>query len=138
MAKIELTKENIRGELFAAFPELLEQTWAEFGSYYQLEKGTEQETPGMYPIFEDVVQRVMFELLESDRDATFLVRLFHFFEDMANSSDLDISRGLLGIAILENLVYKTESLSRAWKYMGPKMTALAMAEKESRENPPPV
>jgi hypothetical protein len=138
MAKIELTKENIRGELFAAFPELLEQTWAEFGSYYQLEKGTEQETPGMYPIFEDVVQRVMFELLESDRDATFLVRLFHFFEDMANSSDLDISRGLLGIAILENLVYKTESLSRAWKYMGPKMTALATAEKESRENPPPV
>jgi hypothetical protein len=136
MAKHELTKQNIRRELFAAFPELLEQTWAEFGSYYQLEEGTEEETPGMYPIFEDVVQRVMFALLESGRDEPILARLFIFFEDMANSSDVDISRDLLGIAIVEPLVYRTESLRQTRKYLGPKTNEAVVAWQRSRENPP--
>ena len=137
MAKQELTMSNIRGELLSAFPELLDRMWTEFSSYYNLEHGTEHETPGMYPIFEDVVQNAMFELLESDRDQPLLRRLFVFFEDMANSADVKISRDLLGIAIIEPLVYKRDSLRRAWRYFGPKTNELVMAEKRSRDNLPP-
>ena len=137
MAKQELTMSNIRGELLSAFPELLDRMWTEFSSYYNLEHGTEDETRGMYPIFEDVVQKAMFELLESDRDQPLLRRLFVFFEDMANSADVKISRDLLGIAIIEPLVYKRDSLRRAWRYFGPKTNELVMAEKRSRDNLPP-
>jgi len=83
------------------------------------------------------VQNAMFELLESDRDQPLLRRLFVFFEDMANSADVKISRDLLGIAIIEPLVYKRDSLRRAWRYFGPKTNELVMAEKRSRDNLPP-
>jgi hypothetical protein len=51
---------------------------------------------------------------------------------MANSSDLNVSRDLLGIAILDPIVYDKESLGRAWKYMGPKMRHLAVEVADDR------
>jgi hypothetical protein len=35
--------------------------------------------------------------------------------------DPNVSRDLLGTAIMEPLVYRRESLRNAWKYVGPKM-----------------
>lgn len=132
MSEEALTFDGVRGALLSAFPELLERIWNTFGSYYDLEKGTPEETPEAYPIFEDVVQKLVFELLESGQEEALVTRLFAFFENMANSSDLSVSRDLLGIAILAPLVYRPEVLQLAWKYMGPKTRELAILEADSQ------
>jgi hypothetical protein len=126
MSEKELTLQSIREELLSRFPELLDRIWNTFGSYYDLERGIAEETPEEYPIFEDVVKKVMFELLESGQEEALLKRLFFFFEAMADSPDPNVSRDLLGIAILDPLVYKKESLRQAWKYMGPTTKKLAL------------
>ena len=132
MSEEELTFDNVQGALVSAFPELLERIWSTFSSYYDLEKGTPEETPENYPIFEDVVQKLVFELLESDQNEALLARLFLFLEDMANSLDPRVSRDLLGIAIMEPLVYKRESLRQAWKFMGPKVREYAVREADQQ------
>ena len=132
MSEEELTFDNVQGALLSAFPELLERIWSTFSSYYDLEKGTPEETPENYPIFEDVVQKLVFELLESDQNEALLARLFLFLEDMANSLDPRVSRDLLGIAIMEPLVYKRESLRQAWKFMGPKVREYAVREADQQ------
>jgi len=128
----ELTYDRVQGALLSAFPELLERIWSTFGSYYDLEKGTPEETPEQYPVFEDVVQKLVFELLESGQNEALLARLFLFFEDMANSPDPNVSRDLLGIAIMEPLVYRRESLRQAWKFMGPKVREYAVREADQQ------
>jgi hypothetical protein len=137
-----LRYESVRGAFFSAFPELLERIWNTFGSYYDLEKGTHEETPdASYPIFEDVVQKLAFELLESGQEEALLIRLFAFFENMANSPDPNVSRDLLGIAIIEPLVYKKPSVQAAWRFMGPKMKEFVVTEAAQRglqENLPPA
>jgi hypothetical protein len=141
MSEGALTYDSVVGALLSAFPELLERVWSTFGSYYDLEKGTPEETPGAYPIFEDVVQKLVFDLLESGQDEASLNRLFLFFEDMANSPDPNVSRDLLGISILEPLVYRRVSLGLAWKFMGPKMKEFAVleaGEQGRQENLPPA
>jgi hypothetical protein len=127
MGEKELVYDGIRDALFSAFPEPLEGTWSTFGSYYDLEKGTPEETPDAYPIFEDVVQKLVFELVESGQNEGLLTRLFRFFEEMADSSDSNV-RDLMVIAILENLVYREDSLRKAWKYMGSKTKELTIRE----------
>jgi hypothetical protein len=87
MGEDALTFDRVVGALLSAFPELLERFWSTFGSYYDLEKGTPEETPEAYPVFEGVVKELVFELLESGQDEALLNRLFLFFEDMANSPD---------------------------------------------------
>jgi hypothetical protein len=87
MSEKDLAYGSIRDALLSAFPELLERIWSAFGSYYDLEKGTREETPGAYPIFEDVVQELVLELLDSGQDEGLVTRLFLFFEDMATASD---------------------------------------------------
>ena len=67
--------------------------------------------------------------LKTVRDKDLLTRLFCFFEGMANSRDPDV-KDLLRIAILETLVYRRESLRRAWKYMGTKTKEFAVWEAE--------
>jgi hypothetical protein len=141
MCEKHLTFDGVRGALLSAFPELLERVWSTFGSDYDLEKGTPEETPEAYPIFEDVVKKLVFELLESGQDEGLLTRLFLFFEDMANSPDPNVSRDLLGIAILEPLVYRKASLRAAWRFMGPKTKEFAVLEagdQGRQENLPPA
>jgi hypothetical protein len=140
MSEEALTFDSVRGALLSAFPELLERIWNTFGSYYDLEKGTLEETPEAYPIFEDVAQKLVFELLESGQEEALLTRLFAFFENMANCPDPNVSRDLLGIAILEPLVCRPETLQLARKYMGPKTKELAVLEADSQgrqKNLPP-
>jgi hypothetical protein len=124
MPENQLVFGRIREALISSFPELWERIEKTFGSYYN----PEEETPEAYPIFEDIVKKLMFELLQNDCDQALLGRLFRFFEDMANSPDPNVSRDLLGIAILEPLDYRQESIRRAWKYMGPRTRNLAMVE----------
>jgi len=128
MPENQLVFGRIREALISSFPELWERIEKTFGSYYN----PEEETPEAYPIFEDVVKKLMFELLQDGGDEALLGRLFRFFEDMANSPDPNVSRDLLGIAILEPLVYRRESVRRAWKYMGPRIRNLAMVEARSQ------
>lgn len=82
-----LVYDRIREALIPAFPELWGRIERTFGSYYD----PERETPETYPIFEDVVKKVVFELLESGDDHALLVRLFSFFEDMADSKDTNVT-----------------------------------------------
>jgi hypothetical protein len=140
MSEKDLEYDGIRDALFSAFPELLERIWITFGSYYKLENGKLEDTPGAYPIFEDVVQELVFELLDRGQDDDLLARLFLFFERMATTPDKDV-RDLLAIAIVENLVYRKESLREAWKLMGPKSKELAVEEANRqgrRENLPRI
>jgi hypothetical protein len=58
---------------------------------------------------------------------------------MANSPDRNVT-DLLGIAILEPLVFQRERVRRAWKYMGEKTKKLARENAYSggwQENLPP-
>jgi hypothetical protein len=134
MSEKELAYGSIRDTLFSTFPELLEQLWSTFGSEYDLEKGTPEETPDPYPIFENVVKKLAFQLLESGQNEALLNRLFLFFEDMAKAPDRDV-KDLLTIAILGSLVYNQENLRRAWEYMGPKTkeSTTREAERQGRQ-----
>jgi hypothetical protein len=139
VSRKELTYDRIRDALLSAFPELLKPIWNTFGSEYHLEKGLPEETPEAYPVFEDIVQKLVFELVDSGQNEGLLTRLFLFFEDMANSHDSQVS-DLMRIAILENLVYRQQSLRKAWKYMGTKTKEFAVWEADHqgrRENLPP-
>jgi hypothetical protein len=131
MPQQELAFDRIRESLISGFPELWERIESTFGSYHN----PEEETPEAYLIFEDVVKKTVFELLESGDNDPLLTRLFFFFERMANSPDPNVSRDLLGIAILEPLVHRTNSLRKAWKYMGPRTRELARAESLSQNKP---
>ena len=128
MDRQNLTLETINSALFSAVPELSELVRSVFGSYYELCKTSPDQNPEPYLIFEDVVQRLIFDLLETNENETLLTRIFGFFEDMANSRDPNVSRDLLGIAILEPLVYEKAKIRAAWKFMGPKMKELAAVE----------
>jgi hypothetical protein len=88
--------------------------------------------PGAYLVFEDVIKKLVFKLLDTNENKILLARLFLFFEEMANASAPNVSRDLLGIAILEPLVARGESVRRAWKYMGPRMKEMARAEAASQ------
>jgi hypothetical protein len=104
-------------------------------------KGNTGGNAGNVSHFESVVQELVFELLESGQDEKLLTRLFLFFEDMANSADPNVSRDLLGISILEPLVYRKASLRPAWRFMGPKTKEFAVLEagqQGKQENLPPV
>lgn len=141
MSEKPMTFDVVRQGLILSFPEIRERIESTFGSYYDLNKGTPEETPEAYPLFEDVVQKLLFESLESGQNQTLLARLFCFFENMANSPDPNVSRDLLGIAILEPLVACAQSVRLAWQYMGPKTKELARAEANEQgkqENLPPT
>jgi len=114
------TFNDIEKVLLSRFPELGKRLEQSFGSYYDLKS----ETPEAYPVFEDVLQKLVLELLRTGEDDALLQRIFAFFEEVANSSDRDVT-DLLGIAILEPLVFDRASVRRAWKYMGEKTKEFA-------------
>ena len=126
--KTELNFANVRQELLLRFPDLQETVAATLGYCYDLAT----ETPAAYPIFEDVVQKKLLQLIDSGEDSALLRRLFDFFEDMATSPDPNVSRDLLGIAILEPLVERTSRLRLVRQYMGPQIRLAIMAEAVSQ------
>ncbi|MGH9683725.1 MAG: DUF7674 family protein [Candidatus Acidiferrales bacterium] len=114
-----LVFQGIENVLLARFPELrplVERTlW-----YYDLKS----ETPEPYPLFEGVLKEFLFDLVDLGGDDPLLPRIFSFLEEMADSSDRNVT-DLLGIAILEPLVFQPDRIRRAWKYMGSKTKELA-------------
>jgi hypothetical protein len=112
---------GIEKTLLARFPELSGRVEQAFGSYYDLKT----QIPKAYPIFEDVLQKLIFDLLKEEKTDPLLSRIFAFLEEMAKSPDRDVT-DLLGIAVLEPLVFNRESIRRAWKYMGSKTRTSAM------------
>lgn len=130
-----LVFQDIEKILLARFPELRPLLEKTFGSYYDLEA----ETPDAYPVFEDVFKEFLFDLLDLGGDDPLLPRVFAFLEEMARSPDRNVI-DLLGIAILEPLVFRRDRIRRAWKYMGDKMRDLARETARSGgwlENLPP-
>jgi hypothetical protein len=115
-----LVFQNIEKLLLVKFPELRGPLERTFGSYYDLKA----ETPEAYPVFEDVLKEFLFDLLDLGGDDPLLPQIFSFLEEMANSSDTNVT-DLLGIAILEPLVFQRDRVGRAWKYMGAKTKDLA-------------
>jgi hypothetical protein len=115
-----LTYKGIEKVLLARFPELKGLVNETFGSYYDLKI----ETPEAYPVFESVLQAFLFDLLDLRKDEPLVHRIFSFLEETANSPDENVT-DLLGIAILEGLVFDRERIRRAWKYMGERTKKLA-------------
>jgi len=62
---------GIEKRLLARFPELSERVEQAFGSYYDLKV----EIPEAYPIFEDVLQKFILELLKAEKTDPVLSRL---------------------------------------------------------------
>src|SRR5579862_50154 len=122
-----LTYQGIEGILLSEFPELWTPLEKTFGSYYDLKV----EKPEAFPIFEDVLKRYLFGLLDLGGDDPFLPRIFLFLEQMARSADRNLT-DLLGIAILEPLVSERHLVWRAWMYMGEKTKALAIEDARYR------
>lgn len=131
MRQNQLDYDHIREALLSSFPELREKIEITFGADYDLNN----ETPEAYLIFEDVVKKLLFELLESGQNEALLARLFIFLEEMANCPDPNVSRDLLGIAILEPLIARRTSTLRALHFMGPKLRGLARLEALSQGRP---
>jgi hypothetical protein len=125
--------DQVREALLSALPELKQGIAVTFGSYYDLA----HELPDAYPIFEDVVKKRLLELLNTGQDEAMLLRLFRLFEEMANSSDRNVT-DLLGIAILEPLIWDSENSLRAWHYMGQKTREFARQEAEIQNKPESV
>ena len=114
-----LIYKDIEKVVLARFPELWGLVEKVFGSYYDLKT----ELPGAYPIFEDVLQKLLFDLLDAGKDDLRIRPIFSFLEEMAGSPDKDVVN-LLWIAILESLVFNRERIRRSWKYLGEKTKQL--------------
>lgn len=130
-----LVYKDIEKILLARFPELQELLGKKLW-YYNLKT----ESPEAYPVFEDVLKEFLFDLLGFGGDDPLLPRIFSFLEEMANSTDRNVT-DLLGIAILEPLASQRNELRRAWKYMGKKTKELARETAQFQgltENLPPT
>jgi len=128
--KNKLIYENIGYVLLERFPELQERAGKD---------DLKAEAPLAYPLFEIFFKEFFFELLETNRDNPLLSRIFSFLEEMSDSPDRDVT-DLLGIAILEPLVFNRDRIRCAWKYMGKKTKNLARENAYSggwQDNLPP-
>jgi hypothetical protein len=117
-----LTFDKIRSTVLSEFPEIREWACRKYGEDFDID----EDAPGHYPLFEDVVRPFLFDLLETGADSR-LKHLFDFLEEMASSTDRDI-RDLLGIVFLEGLVLEPDRLRFARKYMGSQMKELVIQE----------
>lgn len=109
--------------LLSRFAEVKPPIEEKFGSYYDLWA----EVPEAYPIFEDVVQKMLLELLLTGENQPLVMRFFGLFEEMANSPDQEV-RNLLSIALLGPLIYQMKGAGPILKYMGPKTREYADGE----------
>lgn len=127
MNKRDLKYDQLQAELLTCIPELKESVDSTFGSDYDLS----MESPGAYPIFEDVVLEFLLKNLNSSQNEALLTRLFDFFEQMATSNDGNVS-DLLRIAILESLILHSGEYQRSRHYMGRKTMEFADVEANSQ------
>lgn len=114
----DLTFDTVIEAFLSAVPELQER--------YKQELKWLAEGPGplnQYAFFAYVAETIR-ALLGPNDDPTLLQRIFRFFEDMANSPDIQVVN-LLQVQIFEWLVADKHGLATAWKYMGEETKAIA-------------
>ena len=75
-------------------------------------------SPGSHILYGNVLSPYVKELLKSDRDPTALSQVFSFYEELAQSSDIEV-RNLLQVTLLEGLWDEKILLNRASHYMLP-------------------
>jgi hypothetical protein len=114
-----LTFDNVGDRLISAVPEIRSRYNEEFATYGD-------ERPGQYLVFGLALNPFLFPLLSaSEREnEEVLRRVFSFFEEMAQSSDIQVVN-LLWVEELEPLVTNRDLLARAWTYMGERTKLLA-------------
>lgn len=86
--------------------------------------GEAHPPPDPYTVLGFVLRPLVTQLLSESPDKETLRRIFTFYEEMANSQDIEVVN-LLQVSELEFLIGKPDLLSRAWTYMGDKTKALA-------------
>jgi hypothetical protein len=96
--------------LVSAVPELAEIREQELKRW-----GNEQ--PGQYNML-SVLLPLVDRTIDSNSDIDQLQRIFSFFEEMAQSQDVDVVN-LLQVGVLEKLIANAARLSKAWGFMGP-------------------
>jgi hypothetical protein len=109
----DIVFEGIVEAILGKIPELKIRIEKEFAHYYDLKA----ELPEAYPVFEDTIHELLLELIVTRSDDELMKRIFQFMERMANSSDRNVT-DLLGIAIIEPLVYHPDKIRAAWDLMG--------------------
>jgi hypothetical protein len=75
------------------------------------------EPPRQYLVLEIVLNPVLRELLDVQRDQALLKRIFDFFEKMARSPDREVVN-LLAVGVFEEMVDRRARMATAWPYMG--------------------
>ena len=106
-----LTYEKINEVLLEAFPE--------FKAKYDYEMNTyDCYKPGPHVLYGNVFNRTVSELLEKDNDKALIRRIFDFYEEMAQSQDIEINN-LLQVTLLEYLWDEKKIYERACAYMLP-------------------
>jgi hypothetical protein len=86
--------------------------------------GEAHPSPDPYTVLGFALRPLVTQLLSESPDEETLRRIFAFYEEMANSQDIEVVN-LLQVSELEFLIGKPDLLSRAWRYMGERTKALA-------------
>jgi hypothetical protein len=85
--------------------------------------GEAPPSPDPYTVLGFALRPLLTQLLSESPDEEMLRRIFTFYEQMANSQDIEVVN-LLWVSELEFLIGKPDLLSRAWRYMGERTKAL--------------
>jgi hypothetical protein len=110
---------SIRNVFLERFPDLWERIEKKYSQHYNLKT----QIPGTYPLFEEILNPRVIELLQFATDEASLKPIFSFYEEMARSPDEEVVN-LLWKSILEPLASDKKLIAAAWKYMGDKTKAL--------------
>lgn len=114
----DLRYPEVHSSLLVALPEIRE----EYKKKAWLVEG--EGDPRQYLVIELVLNPVLRELLDTNRDRTLLGRIFEFLERMATSSDPEVVN-LLGVGVFERMVNEPTRISVAWRHMGVESRKLA-------------
>jgi hypothetical protein len=114
----KMTYDTVVTALLNAVPECRKTREAELKWW-----GEAHPPPDPYTVLGFALRSLVTQLLSESPDEETLRRVFAFYEEMANSQDIEVVN-LLQVSELEFLIGKPDLLSRAWTYMGERTKAL--------------
>lgn len=122
---------TIVNQMLKSVPEIQE----DFDTFLQSNMGC--DVP--YSVFESVFRPFAKKALLMNWDEALIQRVLRFMEEMATSSDIEVVN-LLWISVFEVWVGESETLAKAWRYMGEetKLVAIDAATRlQCKKNLPP-